>query len=126
LINYLASLYQQSGEDISQFSIDNKDALISLKEAIQAIGLLEAVVEGARDDTLRFDTQVSASLDAMRGGKGNRTNLWGINATLNEVHRKAPKPEMDDWEDLPVISGQLADMILQDINLVKKQLEFYG
>jgi hypothetical protein len=33
---------------------------------------------------------------------------------------------MDDWEDLPIISGQLADMILQDISLVKKQLEFYG
>lgn len=126
LISHLTSLYQQAGEDISQFSIDNKDALISLKEAIQAIDLLEAVVEGARDDTLRFDTQFSASLDAMRGGKGDKTNLWGINVTLNEVHRKAPKPEMDDWEDLPVISGQLADMILQDISLVKKQLEFYG
>ena len=121
LLKGLSSLYNQNITDVGQFNIENKDLLTSLREGLQLIELLEAVVEGARNDTIRLDSQISA---AMAGQ--DRTNLWGINTTLNQVHKKAPKLENDTWVELPEISGELADMMLQDIRLIKNQLGFYA
>jgi len=56
LLKGLSSLYNQNITDVGQFNIENKDLLTSLREGLQLIELLEAVVEGARNDTIRLDS----------------------------------------------------------------------
>jgi len=56
LLKGLSSLYNQSITDVGQFNIENKDLLTSLREGLQLIELLEAVVEGARNDTIKLDS----------------------------------------------------------------------
>jgi hypothetical protein len=56
LLKGLSSLYNQNITDVGQFNIENKDLLTSLREGLQLIELLEAVVEGARNDTIKLDS----------------------------------------------------------------------
>ena len=120
LLTHLNNLYGQTYKNISQFVINDSDILKQLYDAIQYARMLESVVEGARNDSITFDTQFSAALKNQ-----DKTNLFGINTTLNQVHKAAPKIENDPWEDLPEISGELADFMLSDIRLLKNQLEYY-
>jgi len=51
-------------------------------------------------------------------GAEDKSNLWGINKVINEVHAKAPKIENDTWTDLPEIEGDLANMAIEDIKSI--------
>jgi len=60
-----------------------------------------------------------------KGEAIDRSNIWGINKTLNEIHAKSPKIENDTWQDLPEIEGKVADMMLLDARSIKKLLLNY-
>jgi hypothetical protein len=83
--------------------------------------MFTAALEGARTDTggIRSDTVETLAGSAIRGEKNN---VFGINATLNEL---AKKMKTENWKELPEISGEIADMMLTDAYSIKRKIEFY-
>jgi hypothetical protein len=81
-----------------------------------------SALEGARTDNvdpfrLRTNRETGEIEDA--------SDVWGINKTLNDVHRASPKLENDPWEDLPEIDGRVADMMILDAKSIKNLLKTY-
>jgi hypothetical protein len=85
------------------------------------VDLYLATLEGARTDNI---DPIRIGVD-LQGNIGDTSNVWGINKVLNEIHRKAPKPENDFWEDLPEIEGTSADMMIEDVKRIKRLLNTY-
>ena len=100
--------------DPSKFSINDS----TKKRLIQAsilLNQLEAIAEGARSD--------NADLKVFDDKSGTpRDNIFGINKTLNDV---AHSSKDESWEELPTISGEVADNLLLDIRSLKEQIEYY-
>lgn len=102
---------QTNKTNIQAFTFSS-DIHHAINEAERVIDLYIAALEGARTDTVDpFSI--------------NKTNVWGINKVLNEVHAKAPKIENDTWEDLPEIDGDNANMMLMDALSIKNTLLSY-
>ena len=84
-------------EDVSSFDISN-DIGSQIKEALKVIEAAKSIILAARTD--------SADLD----------NLYGYNATVNEL-----RPEVQVAE----IQSPIADAMLQDIETLQHRLEFF-
>lgn len=121
LLSYMSEIYNNSREDLTQFTIGSKDSLNALKQAGLIVDMFTAALEGARTDTggIRSDTVETLAGSAIRGEKNN---VFGINATLNEL---AKKMKTENWKELPEISGEIADMMLTDAYSIKRKIEFY-
>lgn len=112
LFEQLRQIEDQSAGDVTQFAIP-KDLGEQIGQAITLLQQLEAMVEGARTD--------DAGLELIDPKSGKvKDNIWGINATLNQVGKEA-----NEWEDLPEIDGTAADAILVDIRSMQSKLMYY-
>ena len=117
VFNELGKILSSSRENISQFTI-NGTLYKQLKEAERVIDLYMAALEGARVDTVDpFKIDINAD-----GTVTDKSNVWGINKTINEVHAKSPKVEGEEWVDLPEIEGSVADMMIEDAKRLKDYL----
>ena len=100
LIDRLNKSFNDVSANITQFRID--DTLYKdLNNAIATLKLYRQAILGARTD--------AADLD----------NLYGYNATLNEITKK-----LGHGTDLAEINSQVADIFVEDINTNLKKLEF--
>lgn len=120
LLETLGNRITTSKDNISSFNLDS-DLYSQINEAIRTIELYEAAIEGARVDTV---DPFKVSMDS-NNRVVDESNIWGINKTLNEVHQKSPKIENDIWEDLPEVEGNVANMMLQDVQGIKNLLLSY-
>lgn len=112
LFEQLRQIEDQSSGDVTQFAIP-KDLGEKIGQAMTLLQQLEAMVEGARTD--------GAGLELIDPKSGKvKDNIWGINATLNQVGKEA-----NEWEDLPEIDGTAADAILVDIRAMQSKLMYY-
>ena len=120
LLNKLGKTLSSTRQNVSQFTMsDNLYKQIS--EADRVLDLYIAALEGARTDTVDpFKINVDE-----KGNVVDRSNIWGINKVINEVHGKSPKVKEEKWEDLPEIEGKIADMMLEDAKRLKNTLDTY-
>ena len=63
----------------------------------------------------------ASALYATRIDKSATNNAWGYSKTLNELNRKYGN---DQWVQLAEIEGEKAELIMQDLALVKQKLQF--
>jgi hypothetical protein len=64
---------------------------------------------------------LASALYATRVDKAGVNNSWGYSKTLNELNRKYGN---DQWVELAEIEGEIAELILQDLALLKQKLGF--
>lgn len=64
---------------------------------------------------------VASALYATRVDKAGVGNAWGYSKTLNELNRKYGN---DQWVELAEIDGQKAELLQQDLALIKQKIEF--
>ena len=64
---------------------------------------------------------VASALYATRVDKAGVDNAWGYSKTLNELNRKY---DNDQWVELAEIDGQKAELLQQDLALIKQKIEF--
>ena len=64
---------------------------------------------------------LASSLYATRVDKSSTINAWGYSKTLNELNRKYGN---DEWVELAEIEGEKADLLMQDLSLIKQKLLF--
>ena len=96
------NLLSQSMQDISSFSY-GEDLSKQLEEVDELIDL------------------VASALYATRTDKASVNNSWGYSKTLNELNRKYGN---DQWIELAEIDGETADLIEQDLAVIKQKLLF--
>ena len=63
----------------------------------------------------------ASALYATRVDKSGVHNSWGYSKTLNELNKKYGN---DTWVQLAEIDGEKADLIMQDLALIKQKLQF--
>lgn len=120
ILEELGNQINSNRGSLSAFTLQG-DVYKQVNEALRTIDLYIAALEGARTDTVDpFKVGVNT-----RGEAIDKSNIWGINRTLNEVHAKSPKIENDTWQDLPEIDGATADMMITDARSIKKLLNTY-
>lgn len=100
LIEKLNTYFNINSEDISSFSLDQNLAL-ELNNAILTLKMYRQAILGARTDAIGID------------------NLYGYNATINEIRKKIGKEAK-----LAEIDSAVADIFIEDINTNLKKLEF--
>lgn len=101
-------------------------------------------MEGARTTNAGYTETPNMLAGTALGGEGAflstdklNFNTTGINKMLNDIHnqvkeqaKKAPKVsdeqkvEEEEWEDLPLLDGLVADSILQDLTLINRRIHF--
>jgi hypothetical protein len=59
---------------------------------------------------------VASALYATRVDKASVNNSWGYSKTLNELNKKYGN---DQWIELAEIEGETADLLQQDLALIK-------
>ena len=64
---------------------------------------------------------VASALYATRVDKAGVGNAWGYSKTLNELNRKYGN---NQWVELAEIDGQKAELLQQDLALIKQKIEF--
>ena len=64
---------------------------------------------------------LASSLYATRVDKSSTINAWGYSKTLNELNKKYGNKE---WVELAEIEGEKADLLMQDLSLIKQKLLF--
>lgn len=100
LIDRLNLHFNNVSQDVTQFNLD--DALSKdLNNAIATLELYRQAILGARTDAVDFG------------------NLYGYNATLNEVSGK-----VGEKTQLAEINSEVADLFIQDIDTNLKKLKF--
>lgn len=102
LIQRLNLSFNDSSESITKFNMD-QELYRDLANAVYTMELYKAAILGARTD--------AASLN----------NIFGYNATLNEV---ASKQEGAEHVELAEIDSQTADLFVQDIDTNLNKLQF--
>ena len=117
----LNSLMDQFKNRLDAFTIEDDSLKQQLHQAIRATSLLKAIILGMRQDNVGFTLQENFE----NTERNIATDLFGINSTLNQMHKNAPKMEQDDWIDLPTIDAITADAIINDLNLINKKLHFF-
>ena len=120
ILEELGNIINSNRGSLSAFTLQG-DVYKQLNEALRTIKLYIAALEGARVDTVDpFRVRVNSKGEAL-----DKSNIWGINRTLNEIHSKSPKLENDPWVDLPEIEGEIADMMIADARSIEKLLITY-
>lgn len=117
----LNSLMDQFKNRLDAFTIEDDSLKQQLHQAIRVTSLLRAIILGMRQDNVGFTLQENFE----NTERNIATDLFGINSTLNQMHKNAPKMEQDDWIDLPTIDAITADAIINDLNLINKKLHFF-
>lgn len=102
IIQTVNNLLNQSYEDISSFGLDD-----SIMDQLDEIDNLIDVVASA--------------LYATRVDEAGINNAWGYSKTLNELNKKYGNKE---WVELAEIEGQTADLMQQDLALLKQKVHF--
>lgn len=87
-------------DDLSQFQIDN-ELEASITQGLQLLNFYEMAVEASRTDN------------------GDIDNLFGFSLVLNEANRAAGT---EGYIPLAELSGQMANVLTQDINALKNTL----
>ena len=64
---------------------------------------------------------MASSLYATRVDKAGINNSWGYSKTLNELNKKYGN---DQWVELAEIEGETADLLLNDLALIKQKIHF--
>lgn len=64
---------------------------------------------------------LASALYATRVDKAGINNSWGYSKTLNELNKKYGN---DQWVELAEIEGETADLLLDDLALIKQKLHF--
>lgn len=112
----LSSLENQSASDLSQFML-TEDLNNQITRADRVLAQIESITEGARSDDatlIKFNVQNNTVT--------TKDNIWGINATLNDVAKRSGDKE---WEELPTIEGATADALFVDIHSLRQKLQYY-
>ena len=121
VLDQFGKLLSGASSNISTFTL-SPEQYKALDEALRVIDQYISALEGARTDNvdpfrLRTNRETGEIEDAY--------DVWGINKTLNDIHRASPKIENDPWEDLPEIDGRIADMLILDAKSIKNLLKTY-
>ena len=131
-------------KSMTQFTELDINVESGLKQALVATELMQAYLEGARTTNAGYTQTTNMLAGNVLGGTGAflstdklNFNTTGINKMLNDIHKqvkeqakKAPKlsknqeTEEEEWEDLPLIDGVVADSILQDLTLINRKIHF--
>ena len=120
LFDILGKTMSTSRQNVQTFTMTD-NLYKQLAEGERVLDLYLAALEGARTDTIDpFRVRITQT-----GEAEDRSNVWGINKVINEVHAKAPKLENDAWKDLPEIEGKAADMMIEDVKRLKRMLKAY-
>ncbi len=102
VIKTVNNLLDQNQQDLSAFGygieLENQ-----IDEVEQIVDFLSSVIYGARVDQAGIN------------------NAWGYSKTLNELNKKYGNK---DWVELAEIEGKTADLIQQDLLLLKQKLVF--
>ena len=119
---------------LESFKVATSDSDISVKEVMENVRQL--LTQGYYDVTgFTYGKDLGKQLDeveeiidlyasalyATRIDKSATNNAWGYSKTLNELNRKYGN---DQWVELAEIEGEKADLIMQDLALVKQKVQF--
>lgn len=121
-------------ELLEGFKVATSDSNISVKEVMENVRQL--LSQGYYDVTgFTYGQDLGRQLDeveeiidlyasalyATRVDKSATNNAWGYSKTLNELNKKYGN---DQWVQLAEIEGEKADLIMQDLALVKQKVQF--
>lgn len=98
--------------NLEQFILE-EDTYAQLKEALSIIHIYKSAIEASKNDNVSFQTQFNNE------GFVDTSELWGFNKTLNEINEKN---KTENWEKLPELDSNTANLILQDINIIYNKL----
>lgn len=102
VIDYVNTLINQGRADISAFGF-GEDVEKQLQEVDELIDVL------------------ASALYATRVDEAGVNNAWGYSKTLNELNKKYGN---DQWVELAEIEGVTADLIQQDLAILKQKVRF--
>lgn len=94
----------------------DEETQIQLQQALNAVSLLNAWIQGARVDAAGVYKTWDPKTDNPLYGA---MDFWGINKTLNDI---AKKGGYEGWQELPTMDSKTADAIIQDLNLIAKRI----
>ena len=97
-------------EDLIQQNVNDISSLHYGKELGEQIQEVDEIID-----------VLASSLYATRVDKAGINNSWGYSKTLNELNKKYGN---DQWVELAEIEGETADLILDDLALIKQKIHF--
>lgn len=121
-------------ELLENFKVATSNSDISVKDVITKVNQL--INQGYSDiSTITYGEDLNkqiievnelidllaSSLYATRVDKAGVNNSWGYSKTLNELNKKY---ENKDWIELAEIEGEKAELLMQDLALIKQKLTF--
>lgn len=102
VMEYVNNLLNQSYEDIESFGYSD-------------------AIETQLDEISELIDTLASALYATRVDEAGIRNAWGYSKTLNELNKKYGN---DQWVELTEIEGKTADLLMQDLALVKQKVHF--
>ena len=112
LLNNITTNLNSNANNLEQFILE-EDTYTQLKEALSVIHIYKSAIEASKNDNVSFQTQFNNK------GFADTSELWGFNKTLNEINEKN---KTENWEKLPELDSNTANLILQDINIIYNKL----
>lgn len=121
-------------ELLENFKVATSNSDISVKDVIEKVNQL--INQGYSDiSTITYGEDLNkqiievnelidllaSSLYATRVDKAGVNNSWGYSKTLNELNKKYGNKE---WVELAEIEGEKAELLMQDLALIKQKLTF--
>lgn len=119
---------------LEQFKISVSESNISVKNVLETVNLLlNQQYSDISGFTLPDEIQhqlieinelvdlLASSIYATRVDKSSINNSFGYSKILNELNKKYGN---DQWIELAEIEGENADLILQDLALIKQKIQF--
>lgn len=112
LLDNITTNLNSNANNLEQFILE-EDTYTQLKEALSVIHIYKSAIEASKNDNVSFQTQFNNE------GFVDTSELWGFNKTLNEINEKN---KTENWEKLPELDSNTANLILQDINIIYNKL----
>ena len=119
--NGLTKVLDSFKANLHGFSIADDEQIYQLRQAIKATQIMHALLLGMRSDNIGHTIET----DYDNPDYIQNLDYFGVNATLNQIHKDSPKIEGDSWEDLPTIEGSQAENLLKELDLINKRLHFF-
>ena len=119
---------------LENFKIATSESNTSVKQVMQAVNTIlnqsyedlqsfnySEQIDKQLDEVIELIDLLSSTLYATRVDEAGVNNAWGYSKTLNELNKKYGNA---DWVELAEIQGTTADLLMQDLAMIKQKLYF--
>lgn len=115
----LKTLLATYSKNIEGFEVSDQDVLNTLEQALKATRVINGLIQGARISNMGFTVEENYDNNEEHH-YSIQTDLFGINATINEIRQKRGISEK-----LATLTEEQAATHLKELAIINKQLQFF-